>query len=164
MPGKRLTHLDEKGAAHMVDIGHKPVTKRKAVAQGHIYMSPKTRDMILGGELEKGDAIATARLAAIMAAKNTASLIPLCHPLPLSHISIDFTPQDDGIAICATVSTSGRTGVEMEALTAVSLAALTLYDMAKAVERSMQIGDIHLISKSGGASSFWTTETTKDIP
>ncbi|GER06976.1 cyclic pyranopterin monophosphate synthase accessory protein [Iodidimonas muriae] len=150
--GTRLTHLDEKGAAHMVDVSQKPVTTRKATAKGVIEMTAATRDLVMASALKKGDALATARIAGIMAAKRTADLVPLCHPLSLSAIRVDFKACAEGIDITATVSTCERTGVEMEALTAVSVAALTLYDMAKAVERSMHIGQIRLVSKEGGAS------------
>ncbi len=155
MSPKRLTHLDDQGAAHMVDITTKAETKRIAVAEGHIRMSATTKDAILDQGLPKGDAIATARIAAIMAAKKTAELIPLCHPLSLSRIDIAFTETENGIAITATIATTGKAGVEMEALAAVSTGALTLYDMAKAVEPEMEIGPIRLISKTGGKSGLW---------
>ncbi len=155
MSSKRLTHLDDQGAAHMVDITKKAETNRVAVAEGHVLMSKDTRDSILQHNLPKGDAIATARIAAIMAAKKTSELIPLCHPLPIGRVSIAFTGTDTGISIQATVATSGKTGVEMEALTAVSIGALTLYDMAKALEPTMVIGSIRLLSKTGGKSGQW---------
>ena len=158
MTGDRLTHLDATGAAHMVDISGKDITAREAVARGRILMTTGTRDLIAGGALKKGDALATARLAGIMAAKKTAELIPLCHPLPLSKVEIALEPVDDGYEITARVRTTGRTGVEMEALTAVSAAALTLYDMAKAVEKTMRISDIRLVEKTGGKSGDFRAE------
>jgi cyclic pyranopterin phosphate synthase len=149
-----LTHLNATGAAQMVDVSDKPVTKRTAIAAGQIRMTANTLTAILAGNSPKGDVIATAKLAGIMAAKQTANLIPLCHPLSLSQITVELTPDHDlpGYQIQATVTTKGETGVEMEALTAVSIAALTLYDMAKALEKSMQIEQIRLISKTGGKS------------
>ncbi|GAK32809.1 cyclic pyranopterin monophosphate synthase accessory protein [alpha proteobacterium Q-1] len=157
--GQRLTHLDESGAAHMVDVSQKRVTARKAMAKGILFMSPKTRDLIMKGGLAKGDAIAAARIAGIMAAKRTGDLIPLCHPLAITALSIDFNAIDEGIEIISEVSTQERTGVEMEALTACSLAALTLYDMAKAVEKTMRIGDLRLVHKEGGKSGDYHEET-----
>jgi len=154
----RLTHLDETGAARMVDISGKAVTAREAVARGRILMSSGTRDLIAGGDLKKGDALAAARLAGIMAAKKTSEIIPLCHPLPLSKVEIALDPVDEGYEITARVRTTGRTGVEMEALTAVSAAALTLYDMAKAVEKTLRITDIRLIEKTGGKSGDFIAE------
>ncbi|MFT8674278.1 MAG: cyclic pyranopterin monophosphate synthase MoaC [Acetobacter sp.] len=136
----------------MVDISAKTATRRKAVATCDVTLSPQTLGLILSGTLPKGDVIATARIAGIMAAKKTADLIPLCHPLSLSSVSIDLAPADDKIAITAIVTTTGATGVEMEALTAVSVAALTLYDMCKAVDRGMHIDNIRLLHKSGGQS------------
>ncbi|GBR52607.1 cyclic pyranopterin monophosphate synthase MoaC [Acetobacter pomorum] len=152
MSSPTLTHLDEAGRAHMVDVSAKPATRRKAVATGAIVMQPKTLEMILSGHAPKGDVLATARIAGIMAAKKTADIIPLCHPLSLSSVSVDLAPADNRIEITATVTTTGATGVEMEALTAVSAAALTLYDMCKAVDRGMQIENIKLLHKSGGRS------------
>lgn len=146
----RLTHFDDQGAARMVDVSSKAETVRTAVAGGVIAMSAETRALIIDGGLTKGDALATARLAGIMAAKKTADLIPLCHPLMLSAVDLSFEAANDGIAITCTVRTTAQTGVEMEALTAVSVAALTLYDMAKAVEKTMTIRGIRLIEKSGG--------------
>lgn len=158
MTEDRLTHLDETGAAHMVDISGKDITTREAIACGRILMTTGTRDLIAGGALKKGDALATARLAGIMAAKKTSGLIPLCHPLPLSKVAIALEPVDDGYEITARIRTTGRTGVEMEALTAVSVAALTLYDMAKAVEKTMRITDIRLLEKTGGKSGDFRVE------
>jgi cyclic pyranopterin phosphate synthase len=151
----KLTHLDEAGAAHMVDVSAKAVTKRTATAAGHIAMSADALAAIRDGTLAKGDALAVARIAGIMAAKRTADLIPLCHPLPISAASVDLVLGEAGIDCTATVTTSGQTGVEMEALTAVSTALLTLYDMAKAVDKAMRIGEIRLIAKSGGRSGDW---------
>lgn len=151
----KLTHLDEAGAAHMVDVSAKAVTKRTATAAGHIAMSAEALAAIRDGTLAKGDALAVARIAGIMAAKRTADLIPLCHPLPISAASVDLVLGETGIDCTATVTTSGQTGVEMEALTAVSTALLTLYDMAKAVDKAMRIGEIRLIAKSGGRSGDW---------
>ena len=149
-----LTHFDAEGRAHMVDVTGKPVTLREAVASGQVKMSPETLAIIVEGRAGKGDVMGVARLAGIMAAKRTADLIPLCHPLPLSKVALDLTPDAarPGIRIRATVRTSGQTGVEMEALTAVSVAALTLYDMVKAAEKGMEIGAIRLEMKDGGRS------------
>ena len=142
-----LTHLDAHGHAHMVDVGGKPEQKRTAVARGHVTMTNTTRDLIVAGGVPKGDVLAVARVAAIMAAKKTADLIPLCHPLSLNSVDVQLVADETGIDITVTVTTTGRTGVEMEALTAVSVAGLTIYDMCKAVERTMQINDIRLIHK-----------------
>ena len=152
-----LTHFDEAGRAHMVDVSEKAETARTAVAAGHVRMHPETLALVAEGRAEKGDVLGTARLAGIMAAKRTAELVPLCHPLPLSRVALDLTVDEalPGVRIEATVGTTGRTGVEMEALTAVSVAALTVYDMLKAVERGMEIGGIHLLLKDGGKSGRW---------
>ena len=149
-----LSHLDSEGRARMVDVGRKPDTQRVAVAAGKVRMKPETLTLIRAGNLKKGDVLAAARLAGIMAAKRTADLIPLCHPLPLTHIEVKCELKDSlpGVAITATVRTTGKTGVEMEALTAVSIAALTVYDMAKAVEKTMQITNVRLLEKHGGLS------------
>ena len=153
MTAQGLTHLNDKGEAHIVDIGNKPVTHRRAVAQARISGQPETIAAIFAGGLKKGDALAIARVAGIMAAKKTSELIPLCHPIPLTKVSVDIEPAGEtGIRIAATAETTGQTGVEMEALTAASVAALTLYDMAKAVDRAMVISDICLVEKSGGKS------------
>ncbi|MFQ5346392.1 MAG: cyclic pyranopterin monophosphate synthase MoaC [Rhodothalassiaceae bacterium] len=157
---RTLTHLDETGAARMVDVGGKDVTRRTAVAAGLVRMAPATRDLLASGGGGKGDALAAARIAGIMAAKRTATLIPLCHPLMLSHVAVSLAPVAEGIAIRAEVACEQRTGAEMEALTAVSVAALTLYDMGKAVERGMRITDIRLVAKSGGASGDYHEEGT----
>lgn len=149
-----LTHFDAKGDAHMVDVSGKPVTARTATAAGCIKMSRETLDIITEGRAKKGDVLGVARLAGIMGAKKTPDLIPLCHPLPVTKVAVELTPDPDlpGVQITATVKTTGQTGVEMEALTAVSTAALTVYDMVKAVEKSMAISDIRLIHKEGGKS------------
>lgn len=158
---KQLTHLDESGQARMVNVGHKPPTERTAVARGRVHMLAETLQLILAGNMKKGDVLGVAQLAGIMAAKRTSDLIPLCHPLPLHHVDVTCTPNvaENCIEIEATARVHGRTGVEMEALTAVSLAALTIYDMAKAVDRTMRITDIHLYAKSGGQSGDYQAET-----
>ena len=149
-----LTHFDAKGEAHMVDVSAKPVTDRLAVARGAVRMAPETLALITEGGARKGDVLGVARLAGIMAAKKTADLIPLCHPLPITKVSVELTPDPalPGIAIEATVRTSGQTGVEMEALTAVTVAALTVYDMVKAADKAMVIESVRLILKDGGKS------------
>lgn len=154
----RPTHLDESGAAHMVDVGAKPATARRAVATGRITMSPAALEAIRTGNAPKGDVISTARIAGIMGAKRTADLIPLCHPLALTKVGVEFEWEKTGISVTATAATTGPTGVEMEALTATSVALLTLYDMAKALDRAMMIGDIRLLEKSGGRSGDWRAE------
>jgi cyclic pyranopterin monophosphate synthase len=151
----KLTHLDDSGSAHMVDVSAKTETIREAIAEGRITMSAVALDAIKAGSAKKGDVLATARIAGIMAAKKTAELIPLCHPLLLSKISVDFAFEDDGIRATAFVRLTGQTGVEMEAMTAVSVALLTLYDMAKALDKAMVIGDIRLLTKTGGKSGDW---------
>lgn len=150
----RLTHINAAGEAHMVDVGGKAETVRTAVAEGLVRMRPATLEAILAGNAAKGDVIGTARLAGIMAAKKTSDLIPLCHPLLISKVAVDITPDHalPGLRVVAAVSITGKTGVEMEALTAVSVACLTLYDMAKAMEKGMEISGIRLVSKSGGKS------------
>lgn len=153
----RPTHLDESGAAHMVDVGAKAATGRRAVAGGRVTMTPEALAAIRAGNAPKGDVLSTARIAGIMAAKRTAELIPLCHPLALTSVAVDFDWEADGISVRATAATTGPTGVEMEALTAASVALLTLYDMAKALDRAMVIGDIRLLEKSGGRSGDWRT-------
>lgn len=155
MMGKTtLTHLDSSGEANMVDVGDKAETVRTATAEGHVRMRPETLALILEGDAKKGDVIGTARLAGIMAAKQTSNLIPLCHPLMLSKVSVDIVPDPalPGLRVEALAKLTGKTGVEMEALTAVSIACLTIYDMAKAADREMEIGGIQLVSKSGGRS------------
>jgi cyclic pyranopterin monophosphate synthase len=154
----KLTHLDDQGRAHMVDVSGKDVTQRKATARGRITMLGETLAMISEGRAKKGDVLAAARIAGIMAAKKTHELIPLCHPLAISGVSVDFTPDTaaHAINVSATVKVEGKTGVEMEALTAVSVACLTIYDMCKSADRAMRIGDIRLTQKSGGKSGHYS--------
>ncbi len=150
-----FTHLNEDGEAHMVDVGGKPVTERVAVAEGFVSMPQELVDRILVGDLPKGDAAAIARVAGIQGAKRTADLIPLCHPIPLSGVEVVLEPSGRGILIRATVSTTGQTGVEMEAMTAVSTAALTIYDMVKGIERGVTIESVRLLRKAGGRTGEW---------
>ncbi|NJR78343.1 cyclic pyranopterin monophosphate synthase MoaC [Sphingomonas corticis] len=150
-----LTHLDDTGAAHMVDVGGKPPTRREAVASGRIRLTPAAVDAIRDRGAAKGDVLAVARVAGIMAAKRTGDLIPLCHPLPITRVAIDLRLEDDAVVATATVATEGKTGVEMEAMTAVSVALLTIYDMVKAVDKAMTIEGIRLLSKTGGKSGDW---------
>jgi len=154
MSKPKLSHLDESGQARMVDVGHKPITERVAIAKGEVHMQPETLALIQQGALKKGDVLSVAQLAGVMAAKRTSDLIPLCHPLPINQILVAIEPDAalPGVTITATVRTSAKTGVEMEALTAVSVAALTVYDMAKAVEKTMRIGNIRVVEKRGGQS------------
>lgn len=149
-----LSHFDSDGKAHMVDVSDKPVTARTAIAEGHIKMTPQTLALITEGRADKGDVLGIARIAGIMGAKKTADLIPLCHPLPITKVALDLIPDTalPGIRITATVKTGGQTGVEMEALTAVNIAALTVYDMVKAVQKDMEIGGVRLTFKDGGKS------------
>ncbi|WP_284125577.1 cyclic pyranopterin monophosphate synthase MoaC [Parerythrobacter aestuarii] len=153
-----LTHLDESGAAHMVDVGGKPATQRLARAGGVIRMSAEALAAIKAGDAPKGDVLGTARIAGIMAAKKTAELIPLCHPLGLDAIDVTFDYADGGISVSAAASLTGKTGVEMEAMTAASVALLTIYDMAKALDKGMVIGEVRLLEKRGGKSGHWTAE------
>jgi cyclic pyranopterin monophosphate synthase len=155
--GPALTHIDASGEARMVDVSGKPATEREATAEGRVVMSKATLDLIVSGNAKKGDVLGTARIAGIMAAKRTSELIPLCHPLALSKITVDITPDDrlPGCIVEATVKVTGPTGVEMEALTAVSVACLTIYDMIKAVERGVRIEGIHLVEKKGGKSGHY---------
>jgi len=153
-----LTHFDAKGDAHMVDVTGKEITTRTATARGSVLMSEATRSLVRDGTAKKGDVLAVARLAGIMAAKKTSDLIPLCHPLPLSKVSLDLDLTESGVDIAATVRTTGQTGVEMEALTAVTVAALTVYDMLKAVQKDMQITEIRLTYKDGGKSGLFEAE------
>lgn len=157
---KRLTHLDETGRATMVDVGDKAVTERVAVARGRVTMRPETLRLIVDGNMKKGDVLAVAQVAGIMAAKRTSDLIPLCHPLMLNRVAVTCSPNpaESCVDIEAIVRVTGKTGVEMEALTAVSVAGLTIYDMAKAVDREMRLTDVRLISKSGGRSGDWQAE------
>jgi cyclic pyranopterin phosphate synthase len=154
MSGK-LSHFDAEGAAHMVDVSGKDTTARVAVAEGFVRMNDATLDLVRAGTAKKGDVLGTARLAGIMAAKRCADLIPLCHPLPLTHVSLDLSPLEDGVAVQATCKTTGQTGVEMEALTAVSIACLTIYDMLKAVQKDMVIEGICVTLKEGGKSGTY---------
>ena len=148
----RLTHLNDDGKADMVDIGDKPVSQRRAVAGGRVLMRPETLAAIRAGDIKKGDVLSLARIAGIMGAKRTAELVPLCHPIPIDRIALDFDfdDQHSAVNITATVASTGKTGVEMEALTAVSVAALTIYDMGKSIDRGMRLSDIRLLEKSGG--------------
>lgn len=166
MTEQKLTHINDKGEAHMVDVSPKAETKRTAIAEGFITMQPETLALIESGKAKKGDVLATARIAGIMAAKKTSDLIPLCHPLMLTKVEVECTPfysgeysnaanERCGIHVVATCSLTGKTGVEMEALTAVSVACLTLYDMCKAVDRDMEIGPVRLLHKEGGKSGTW---------
>ncbi len=152
----RLTHVDERGAARMVDVGDKPAIERRAVAHGRLTASAEALAALRDGTVKKGDALAVARVAGIMAAKRTAELIPLCHPLALSAVDIDISIGEREVGVTATVRTRGPTGVEMEALTAVTAALLTLYDMLKAVDRAMTIGGVRLLEKAGGRSGDWS--------
>lgn len=152
----QLTHVDAAGAARMVDVGGKTPTAREAVATGRITMSAEAARAIAEGSAKKGDVIAVARVAGIMAAKQTSDLIPLCHPLPLTKITLDFDVDASGVTATATVATDGKTGVEMEALTAVGVALLTVYDMAKAIDKAMEIDGIRLLEKRGGKSGDWS--------
>lgn len=154
----RLTHLDDAGAARMVDVSGKDVTAREAVARGRITMAAEAAAAIGAGAVKKGDVLAVARIAGIMAAKQTSNLVPLCHPLPLAAVEVDLALDETGVTATATARTTGQTGVEMEALTAVSVALLTVYDMAKALDRTMVIGDVRLLAKSGGRSGDWRAE------
>jgi cyclic pyranopterin phosphate synthase len=153
--GRALSHIDARGRVTMVDVGAKPVTHREAVARGSIAMSREARRLVRTGAVTKGDPLQAARLAGIMAAKQTSALIPLCHPLPLSSVHVEVTPTARGYDIEARVATDAKTGVEMEALTAVAVAALTIYDMVKAVDRAMTIGEIRVTSKTGGRSGAY---------
>jgi cyclic pyranopterin phosphate synthase len=158
-PQHGLSHFDAQGQAHMVDVGAKAETHRVARASGTIRMQPATLAAILQGTAKKGDVLGIARIAGIQAAKRTAELIPLCHPLPLTHVSVEFTVDEPACAVHCTVQaeTRGRTGVEMEALTAVQVALLTIYDMVKAIDRGMVIGDVRVLEKSGGKSGSWSS-------
>ena len=151
-----LTHFDAEGRAHMVDVSAKPETDRTATARVSVLMEPSTRHLVETGTAKKGDVLGIARLAGIMASKRTADLIPLCHPLPISAVTLDLTVSDSGVEIEATVRTAGRTGVEMEALTAASIAALTVYDMLKAVDRAMRIDGLRVVHKDGGKSGAFS--------
>jgi cyclic pyranopterin phosphate synthase len=160
-----LTHFDADGQAHMVDVGGKDITERVAVASGVVRMRPETLTRVLRGESSKGDVLGVARIAGIMGAKRTAELVPLCHPLPLTNVSLEFTPDEEDASIrCrATARTRARTGVEMEALCAVQVALLTIYDMCKAVDRGMRITDVRLDEKSGGKSGVWRRDDAGSV-
>jgi cyclic pyranopterin phosphate synthase len=160
MEEKKLTHLDEDGRARMVDVGEKAITRRVATARGAVYMQPETLQLIRDGQIKKGDVLTVAELAGTMAAKRTSDLIPLCHPLLLSQVTVQCTlnEAESCVEIEATVRLAGKTGVEMEALTAVSVAGLTIYDMAKAVDRGMRLSDVRVVHKSGGKSGSWEME------
>ena len=162
--GQALTHIDARGNAHMVDVAEKAVTHRIAIAGAQVRMRPETLNLIETGNAAKGDVIATARIAGIMASKKTHDLIPLCHPVPLTKVSIEIEPDRSlpGLVVRATAKALGQTGVEMEALTAASVTCLTIYDMAKAVDRGMEISDIRLLKKSGGKSGDWSVDETVD--
>lgn len=157
MAERRLSHVDEHGRARMVDVGAKAETRRMARAEASVRMAPETLDLIVDGALPKGDVVGTARLAGIMAAKKTAGLVPLCHPLPLEVVDVELAPDRSlpGLRIVSEARVTGRTGVEMEALTAAAVAALTVFDMCKAVDRGMEITDVHLLEKLGGRSGHW---------
>jgi cyclic pyranopterin phosphate synthase len=159
----KLSHIDKTGAARMVDVSDKATTTRTAIAEGFVVMSARTRDLLEKGDTPKGDVLATARIAGIMAAKRTHELIPLCHPLNLTKVAVHLEPNDEppGVRVVAEVKTAGQTGVEMEALTAVSVACLTLYDMLKAVDRAMRFEGIRLLEKSGGRSGDWRAKSKK---
>ncbi|MGB4811055.1 MAG: cyclic pyranopterin monophosphate synthase MoaC [Methylophilaceae bacterium] len=159
---KNLTHFDESGQAHMVDVGDKAHTKRVAVASGSVRMLPATLQTIVQGHAKKGDVLGIARIAAIQGSKKTSDLIPLCHPISLSKVAVNFEiiEEDSSITCAVTCETTGQTGVEMEALTAVSVALLTIYDMCKAVDRGMTMGNIHLLEKQGGKSGDWVSESS----
>ena len=161
--GPALTHIDAKGEARMVDVSAKPATERTAIAEGRVVMSKATLELVLSGQAKKGDVLGTARLAGIMAAKRTSELIPLCHPLALSKVAVDIEPDRKlpGCIVRATVKVTGPTGVEMEALTAVSIACLTIYDMTKAVEKGVRIERIHLLEKKGGKSGHYRARAAK---
>ena len=157
----QLTHIDAQGQASMVDVGEKAITHRKAIAAASIIMQPQTLAAIRAGDVKKGDVLGTARVAGIMAAKKTHELIPLCHPLLLTKVAVDFEYAEQGVDIVATVICQGQTGVEMEALTAASVAALTIYDMAKALEKTMRIENVRLLRKEGGKSGLFEAETNQ---
>lgn len=164
MSEPKLTHLDASGQARMVDVGHKPDSERVAVARGAVHMAPETLQLIMAGNMKKGDVLGVAQLAGIMAAKRTSDLIPLCHPLLLTKVDVTCTPNpaEGCVDIVATVRLRGKTGVEMEALTAVTIAGLTIYDMAKAVDRQMRLTDVRVVRKEGGKSGDWLFEDTKE--
>jgi cyclic pyranopterin phosphate synthase len=157
---RKLSHTDESGQAKMVDVGQKPDTERVAVAKGAVLMQPRTLQLIIEGNVKKGDVLSVAQIAGVMAAKKTSDLIPLCHPLAITHIDVNCTPNpgENRVDIEATARVTGKTGVEMEAMTAVAVAALTIYDMAKAVDRGMRISDVRLVAKEGGKSGTFIND------
>ena len=157
----KLTHLDEEGHARMVDVSDKDVTKRRAVARGRLRMKPETLRRILDGDVPKGDVLAVARVAGILGAKQTSALVPLCHPLPLDAVTVELTADEDALSIEAVVTVTARTGAEMEALTAVTVAGLTVYDMCKAIDRGMELTDVGLVEKSGGRSGSWSRDAER---
>jgi cyclic pyranopterin phosphate synthase len=157
----KLTHLDEEGHARMVDVSDKDVTKRRAVARGRLRMKPETLRRILDGDVPKGDVLAVARVAGILGAKQTSALVPLCHPLPLDAVTVELTADEDALSIEAAVTVTARTGAEMEALTAVTVAGLTVYDMCKAIDRGMELTDVGLVEKSGGRSGSWSRDAER---
>ena len=159
----KLTHFNQSGEAHMVDVGHKAITERTAITTGYIEMLPDTLALIISGQHKKGDVLSIARIAGIMASKRTADLIPLCHPLPITHVEVNFTTdtKNSRIHCYTTVKTNGQTGVEMEALTATQIALLTIYDMCKAIDRGMSINKVQLEEKSGGKSGHWQRSESK---
>ncbi len=161
---QHLTHVDEAGAARMVDVSAKDVTARTAVAAGRVLVAPRVVELLRGEGVPKGDALAVARIAGIMGAKRTPDLVPLCHPLALSGVRVDLTVADDAVEITATVRTTDRTGVEMEALTAVSVAALTVVDMVKAVDKAAVVTDVRVLEKTGGRSGHWTRSGQEGSP
>ncbi len=158
---RRLTHVDRTGRPRMVDVSDKAVTARRAVAEAFVAMSDETLSLVIDGGGAKGDVLGVAELAGVMGAKRTSELIPLCHPLPIARVAVDFSFEDGAIAATATVATEGKTGVEMEALTAVSLALLTLYDMGKAIDKAMVLEDVRLVSKTGGKSGDWSLSSSR---
>ena len=158
MSERGFSHLDDEGRARMVDVGDKPETRRRAEASGRLKMCRETRDRVMAGNVPKGNVVEVARIAGIQAAKRTTELIPLCHPLPLTHVDVRVEPHDDGLRVVASAACTGPTGVEMEALTAVSVALLTLYDMCKALEKGMEITDVRLLAKSGGQTDWQRCE------
>lgn len=160
MTNSQLTHFNAAGQAHMVDVGDKAITPRVAITEGYIYLQPETLELILQGSHKKGDVLGIARIAGIMASKRTADLIPLCHPLPLTHVEIalEAEPEKNRIRAQVTAKTNGQTGVEMEALTATQIALLTIYDMCKAVDRGMEISGVKLLEKAGGKSGHWRND------
>jgi len=153
-----MNHLDNEGRVRMVDVGEKAPTKRRAVAESVVIMAATTRDRLFGGDLPKGDAIATVRIAAIMGAKQTSSLVPLCHPLPIESVTVDVEPSESGATVTVTATVTAKTGIEMEAMTGAAVGAVALYDMIKGIDRGAEIGGVRLLEKSGGRSGEWRRE------